>query len=268
MPRRGKTAATYVTEHIGSRTHRPQLNRLIAAAARRPRPFDILIIWRIDALGTPEDAHNTVARLTEHSVEVIASEPIPPLVPSDYFLNWLRDNAPKAQDSEEQEDRENAQQLITAPETKRILVKNMEAAFAYESMHINGPADTAGLTWPFDEPMYIEYSKPLKLNGSNPGVHELLHGMVIIPTEEPGTKGVISLYTNGARFAPFRHQISFDAKGETSEVKDAAATLISHITAPGAELKAHQDTEATYGRQWLVLHPAPEHRYPEVSTRQ
>lgn len=268
MARRGQTAATYVTEHIGTKTHRPELNRLIAAAARKPRPFDILMVWRIDALGTPEDAHNAVARLAEHGIEVIATEPIPPLTPSDYFINWIRDNAPQGQNAQEQEESANAQNLIKAPDTRSILVKNMQAALAYESMQMDGPADTNGLTWPFDDTTYIEYSKPLKLDGSEPGNQELLHGMLMVPTNDPATRTVISLYTNGVSFAPFRHDISFQHGHEPSEIKDAAATLIALITAPGAELQRHAGTDATHGRDWLVLHPAPGQRYPEVTTGQ
>ena len=65
-----KRAAIYASELTGVSGERPELEKLIRRAGTKPRPFDIVIVQRMDALGTPEDIRNTVARLGEFGVTV------------------------------------------------------------------------------------------------------------------------------------------------------------------------------------------------------
>ena len=65
-----KRAAMYLSEIIGRHGERPQLEALLRKAATRPRPFDVVIAYSPEILGTPEDIEIARARLSEHCVEL------------------------------------------------------------------------------------------------------------------------------------------------------------------------------------------------------
>ena len=67
---RKKRAAMYASELIGVSGERPELEKLIKQAGSKPRPFDVVIVQRMDALGTPDDIRDAVARLGEFGVTV------------------------------------------------------------------------------------------------------------------------------------------------------------------------------------------------------
>ena len=64
-----KRAAMYASELSGER---PELEKLIQQAGAKPRPFDVVIVQRMDVLGTPDDIRDAVARLGEFGVKVEA----------------------------------------------------------------------------------------------------------------------------------------------------------------------------------------------------
>ena len=134
-------------------------------------------------------------------------------------------------------------------------------------MQLGGPPDTSGLAWPFEGATYIEYARPVRLTGPDPETLELMHGMLILPIDDTSELNVITLYSNGTKFQPFRHDISLQPNATPSETRNATVILIAQITTAGAQLVPHPDTEATEGREWLVLHPAPENSYPEVALK-
>ena len=70
MAQEKKSAALYVSEIVGEHGERPQLEEMLQLAASRPRPFDVVIVYRPEVLGTPEDIEITRARLAEHGVEL------------------------------------------------------------------------------------------------------------------------------------------------------------------------------------------------------
>ena len=65
-----KRAAIYASELIGVNGERPELENLIQRAATKPRPFDVVIVQRMDMLGSPDDIRDAVARLGEFGVTV------------------------------------------------------------------------------------------------------------------------------------------------------------------------------------------------------
>ncbi len=72
-----KRAVFYVSEIIGVSGDRPELEKLIRAASQTPRPFDVVIVYSMAVLGTPEEIRNTIARLAEFGVSVEAVHPEP-----------------------------------------------------------------------------------------------------------------------------------------------------------------------------------------------
>ena len=68
---KNKRAASYASEMINEHGERPQLEVLLQRATEQPRPFDIVIAFSPEILGTPEDIQITRARLAEHGVELV-----------------------------------------------------------------------------------------------------------------------------------------------------------------------------------------------------
>lgn len=60
----------YASNGVGEQADRPGLERIMAAAARRPRPFDVMMAVCPEVLGTPENVLDFTARLAEHGVEI------------------------------------------------------------------------------------------------------------------------------------------------------------------------------------------------------
>ena len=75
--REKRRAALYASEMIGISGHKPELEKLIREASQTPRPFDVVIVYSMPVLGTPEEIRNTIARLAEFgvSVEAVHTEP-------------------------------------------------------------------------------------------------------------------------------------------------------------------------------------------------
>jgi DNA invertase Pin-like site-specific DNA recombinase len=73
--REQRRAVFYTSEIIGVSGYRPELEKLIRAASKKPRPFDVVIVQSMAVLGTPEDTRNTIARLAEFGVSVEAVHP-------------------------------------------------------------------------------------------------------------------------------------------------------------------------------------------------
>ena len=70
MAKEKKSAALYASEIVGEHGERPKLEEMLQLAAQRPRPFDVVIVYRPEVLGTQEDIEITRARLAEHGVEL------------------------------------------------------------------------------------------------------------------------------------------------------------------------------------------------------
>ena len=70
MPEEKRQAATYVSDNIGRHGEQPELEKLLQAAARKPRPFEVVIVYSPEILGTQEDVEITRARLAEHGVKL------------------------------------------------------------------------------------------------------------------------------------------------------------------------------------------------------
>ena len=65
-----KRGAIYAGEENGRSGPRPKLEEMIRQAAKRPRPFDMVMVYSPRVLGSPEDVKSTIARFEEHGVEV------------------------------------------------------------------------------------------------------------------------------------------------------------------------------------------------------
>ena len=269
MTQKEPHAATYASKDLGVSIDRPELEALITRAAADPRPFEALIVWRADVLGTPQDAQSVLARLAEHGVRVIATQPIPPLVPQNSCLAWLRRTGRGVRDPEERVHRENARRIISDPATQRILVDAMEANRIIEALENPATAPPQLHRWPSNSGIYVEYSRPLPLSGAAPDTEDLIHGLILTPSPDSADvpRGAITLASQGPTFTAFRHDLYLSADGAPSVAAGkAAAAILAHITAPGAELLPRAGSPATGGRPWQVLLPAPEHRYPEMET--
>ena len=67
-----KRAAMYASELMGVSGERPELEKLIQRAGSKPRPFDVVIVQKMDVFGSPDDIRDAVARLGEFGVTVEA----------------------------------------------------------------------------------------------------------------------------------------------------------------------------------------------------
>ena len=63
-------AAAYVAEPLKPGEPRPQMEKLIQAASKHPRPFDVVLVYNRSILGTIQEANDAMARITEHGIEV------------------------------------------------------------------------------------------------------------------------------------------------------------------------------------------------------
>ena len=63
-------AVAYAAKPLKPGEPRPQLEKLIQAASTKPRPFDVVVVYNRNILGTIREANDALARITEHGIEV------------------------------------------------------------------------------------------------------------------------------------------------------------------------------------------------------
>ena len=268
-------AATYATDQQGIHVDRPQLEQLIQQAAASPRPFDVLIVYRMDVLGTPEDAHNVVARLAEFGVAVTTTQPMPRTIPEDHLRRWIqRQPSPNREQTL-------VRNILANPGTQRVVVDRMTAVRLYEHIQPVPDAARATLSWPFDapphNPLYIEYSQPIILNPedpANPGATELLHGLVVLPGPSPRETWTIHTQASRLRLSRFSLDLQTGMGNTISDhgdpplpeadraVGQALTALATCLSQPDANI-VPLGPAGPYHSQWHAFLPPPEQRYPE-----
>lgn len=277
-----KRAAAYTTEHPGVHRPRPELEALIREAARRPRPFDVVMVQRIDMLGTPEDAHSAVARLAEFGVDLIAAIPVPTPFPSGILLSWLQRPPPAGPRpySVEHIRRILLSGAINSPTTKRVVMDHLTAVRLYRDPG-NPPQEILRtLTWPFDEPTYIEYSEPITLATDGHDADEqrqLLHGLIIRPGPPP--RSITAVHTQGAELNLLTAAVDLQTASATiidnalafappylvqdhaQDIAQAMTALAALIAHPGSTITELPDT-GDQALPWHILLPPPDQRYP------
>ena len=69
----------YRTKAMTPGERRPKLEKLIRRAAKRPRPFDKVIVYRRWVLGNKRQQDDAISRLGEHGVSVTFVDENPPV---------------------------------------------------------------------------------------------------------------------------------------------------------------------------------------------
>ena len=187
---RKKRCATYVSENMGRSTDRPELEKLIQEAGKKPKPFDMVITYSMDVFGTPEEAQNTVARFRELGVEV--STVAGGIGPYGWegspgrIVQWLSKNQPPGMTEQERDDRQEVLELVQDTGTTRMIIDRMAVIGMMEKRTPTPWETRRRLRWPSEDNLYIEYARAMIMDREREDdPEELTHGITVAQGENP-----------------------------------------------------------------------------------
>ena len=247
-----KRAATYARDmsldgpnqiNLAGRERPPELRKLLREAARRPRPFDTVIVYNMRVLGRPEQAEETVRELASRGVNVETAEGnTPPVMRVDdqecglaEFLAGTDQPAGEPAD-EDTEDVSRIMEILLADGTVHYWMYNMAACRMMEDLSSQDPGERKNISWPHQGPICVEYGTPIKLDPdeSDRGVTSHMNGLVIIP--EGGSTKIITVGNLGPELMAVVHRLD-NASGRVTYdgAEDNGAPLEDNKMTPDEE---------------------------------